>query len=199
MASTRRIGSPDAKNRAVLLDATEKLMIEEGYAAVTSRKVAEKAGLKPQLVYYYFRTMDDLFLALLRRNGEAGLARQAEALASDRPLTALWQFNIETASSGVTMEFAALANHRKSIRHEIALYAQRLRDAEIVAMPLLLRRYNVDRDAWPPAAMVVALASISRVVTMEKVMGVSGGHDETVEFVERLIAELENRAAAAES
>lgn len=51
MASARRIGAPDAKNRIVLLDAAEALMIDEGYAAVTSRRVAERAGLKPQLVH----------------------------------------------------------------------------------------------------------------------------------------------------
>ena len=37
MASARRIGAPDAKNRGVLLDAAELLLLEEGYAAVTSR------------------------------------------------------------------------------------------------------------------------------------------------------------------
>ncbi len=55
MTSARRIGAPDAKNRGVLLDTAEQLMIEEGYAAVTSRRVASEAGLKPQLVHYYFR------------------------------------------------------------------------------------------------------------------------------------------------
>ena len=75
MASARRIGAPDAKNRGVLLDAAEQLLLEEGYAAVTSRRVAEKAGLKPQLVHYYFRTMEDLFLAVFRRRAEEGLER----------------------------------------------------------------------------------------------------------------------------
>ena len=67
MGSPRRIGAPDAKNRTVLLDAAEQMILDEGYAAVTSRRVAEKAGLKPQLVHYYFRTMDDLYLAVFRR------------------------------------------------------------------------------------------------------------------------------------
>ncbi len=82
MTSSRRIGSPDAKNRTVLLDAAEQLMIEKGYAAVTSRRVAERAGLKPQLVHYYFRTMDDLFLEMFRRRAEEGLAVQAEVAKS---------------------------------------------------------------------------------------------------------------------
>src|SRR5206468_95194 len=66
MASDRRIGAPDAKNRGVLLDAAEELMLEDGYAAVTSRRVAERAGLKPQLVHYYFRTMDEMFIEVFR-------------------------------------------------------------------------------------------------------------------------------------
>src|ERR1700756_1229947 len=73
MAAERRIGAPDAKNRVVLLDAAEQLLLEEGYAAVTSRRVAERAGLKPQLVHYYFRTMEDLFLAVFHRRAEEGL------------------------------------------------------------------------------------------------------------------------------
>ena len=62
MTATRRIGAEDSSTRAALLDAAQQLMLDEGYAAVTSRRVAAQAGLKPQLVHYYFRTMDDLFL-----------------------------------------------------------------------------------------------------------------------------------------
>ena len=61
----RRIGAESSTTRQALLDAAEQVMREEGYAAVTSRRVAQRAGLKPQLVHYYFRTMDELFLALL--------------------------------------------------------------------------------------------------------------------------------------
>ena len=52
MASPRRIRAPDAKNRTVLVEAAEPVMLQEGYAAVTSRRVAREAGLKPQLVHY---------------------------------------------------------------------------------------------------------------------------------------------------
>src|SRR5690606_21688674 len=65
-SSSRRIGAPDSKTRTRLLDAAERLLLREGYASVTSRRVAAEAGLKPQLVHYYFRTMDDLFLEVFR-------------------------------------------------------------------------------------------------------------------------------------
>src|SRR3984893_8602238 len=88
MTSARRIGAPDAKNRGLLLDAAEQLMLEEGYAAVTSRRLANKAGLKPQLVHYYFRTMEELFLEVFRRRAEEGLQVQATALQLPQPLWA---------------------------------------------------------------------------------------------------------------
>ena len=118
MASNRRIGAENSKSRAALLDATEQIMLEEGYAAVSSRRIAQRAGLKPQLVHYYFRTMDDLFLAAFRRRAEEGLERQAEALTSGQPLRALWAFGNHPTGTALAMEFAALANHHKSIRSE---------------------------------------------------------------------------------
>src|SRR5271168_70478 len=118
MTSARRIGAPDAKNRGVLLDAAEQLMLDEGYAAVTSRRVAAEAALKPQLVHYYFRTMDDLFLALYRRRADLGLERHAAALASDQPLWEVWELSRDPRGTALTMEFVALSNHRKAIRAE---------------------------------------------------------------------------------
>ncbi len=127
MASPRRIGAPDAKNRGVLLDAAEQLLIEEGYAAVTSRRVADRAGLKPQLVHYYFRTMEDLFLAVFHRRAEEGLTVLAAALQSRQPLWALWRFSTAPQATRLTMEFMGLANHRKALRAEIVYYAERFR------------------------------------------------------------------------
>src|SRR5579871_4767229 len=95
-------------------------MREEGYAAVTSRRVAAKAGLKPQLVHYYFRTMDDLFLAVIRRGAEEMRVRLAQALDSSDPICAVWEICSDTKITALTWEFMALANHRKNIRAEIA-------------------------------------------------------------------------------
>src|SRR3954453_21912510 len=76
--------------REALIDATAQIMLEEGYAAATSRRVAAQAGVKPALVHYYFPTMDELYLAVFRRGAAVYLERQQEALSSDRPLHAFW-------------------------------------------------------------------------------------------------------------
>lgn len=190
--STRRIGSPDSKTRAQLLDAAEHLMREEGYAAVTSRRVAAEAGLKPQLVHYYFRTMDDLFLALYRRGAAKGIERQEVALQSPQPLWALWEFSREPYGTGLTMEFVALANHRKAIRAEITASAEEFRRRQVEALAAILDGYGLDAEEWPASVVAVLLSSVARFLVIEReTLEMSSGHDETVDVVERLIRGLE--------
>ena len=148
-ASPRRIGAADSKTRAQLLDAAELLLLEEGYAAVTSRRVAAKAGLKPQLVHYYFRTMDDLFLEVFRRRAEENVARVERAIAADGSLRALWQLNADPRGADFNIEFVALANHRKAIRTEIARYAERFRAAQLEAVTAALEAHRRDRRRAP--------------------------------------------------
>lgn len=190
-SGARRIGAPDAKNRGLLLDAAEQLMLEEGYAAVTSRRLANKAGLKPQLVHYYFRTMEDLFLEVFRRRAEEGLRVQAQALQSAQPLWALWRFGTDPAFTRISMEFMALANHRKELRAEIAYYAERFREEQRQAVTAALQRYGVDRSDVPPVVWTVFMTSLSRMLVLEQAIGMSGGHAETMALVENYLRRLE--------
>ena len=191
MTSARRIGAPDAKNRALLLDTAEQLMIEEGYAAVTSRRLANKAGLKPQLVHYYFRTMEELFVEVFRRRADEGLQMQQQALQSPQPLWALWRFGTDPAFTRISMEFMALANHRKEMRAEIAYYAERFREGEREAVTSALQRYGVDSRDVPPVVWAVLMTSLSRFLVLEQAVGMSSGHAETLELVESYLRRLE--------
>ena len=190
---SRRIAAPNAKNSSVLLDAAEKLMLEEGYAAVTSRRVAAEAGLKPQLVHYYFRTMDDLFLEVFRRRAKEGIERQTRALASATPLRALWEYSIDSRGTALTMEFIALANHRKVIQTEIARYAEQFRVQQVEAITTALERAGINLESSPlsPVVVSVLMTSLSRVLVMEASLGMSAGQAETAEFVENCLRQLE--------
>ena len=193
----RRIGAPDAKNRTLLLDAAEELLLTAGHAAVSSRRVAQQAGLKHQLVHYYFRTMDDLFLEVFRRRGDQGLAEQAEVLASPQPLWALWRFNTDPAWTALTMEFMALANRREGLRAEIASYAERLRAEQIEVVSGLLARYGIDADEFPATVLMVLMTSASLMLIIEQeALGITLGHAETVAFVERWLRRLEGAPGA---
>lgn len=190
--TVRRIGNETSKTRGVLLDAAEWLMLEEGYAGVTSRRLAARAGLKPQLVHYYFRTMDDLFLALFRRRADQGLERQARALDSAQPLWSLWDLSRDPRGTALTMEFTALANHRKAIQAELSASAERYRAGVLEAFRSVLTRYGIDETEYPPVVCAVLLTSVSTFLVIEQAMlGMSTGHAETIAFVENLIRRLE--------
>lgn len=191
MASPRRTGSPDAKTRELLLDAAERLLLEDGYSAVTGRAVAAKAGLKSQLVPYHFGTMDDLFLAVFRRRAEQGLKYQREALKSDKPLWALWRIGLDTRVIVFSMEFIALGNRRKALKKEIAYYTERLRDEQIKALSIILEGYGIAPDEVPAEVVMTMMRSVSGVMAIEESLGVTLGHAKTVEFAERYLRELE--------
>ncbi|WP_422749974.1 TetR/AcrR family transcriptional regulator [Mycobacterium sp. WMMD1722] len=165
-------------------------MLEEGYAAATSRRVAARAGVKPALVHYYFPSMDDLYLAVLRAGADANLDRQRESMTGPTPLRALWQLN-NAQGAQLWMEFMALANHRKTIRSQIADYAQRFRDLEEQAMADAMRAHGVDATRFPPVVMSMIVTSLARVVRLEQGLGITRGHAEAEEFIAGHLARLE--------
>ncbi|UGQ12483.1 TetR/AcrR family transcriptional regulator [Yinghuangia sp. ASG 101] len=190
MTAPDRRGTRNPKTRQSLLDVTERLMLDEGYAAVGVRRVAREAGVTPALVLYYFPTLDDLFIAILRRRTETELARQAEMEASPFPLTDLWEVNShpDTALLG---EFLGLANHRPAFRAELIAHAERDRLARLDALKQRVAEGNLDIGDAPPIAIVVLTAAIARALVNEKGLGLTVGHEETMAFVRSLLAQYD--------
>jgi AcrR family transcriptional regulator len=191
----RPAGERTPSARDALLDATEAIMLAEGYAAVSTRRVATKAGTDKALVHYYFGTMDDLFIAVFRRNAEGGAERLRHALASDQPLWAVWDAMHEPASTALMTEFIALANHRKGVKAVMVENSRKFRRMQLDGLSEVLEGYGLDPDDWPPAAVIVLLSGISRYLRTDEAFGVGLGHDETVELVERHIRALEGPRA----
>ncbi|MCX4090958.1 TetR/AcrR family transcriptional regulator [Nocardia sp. alder85J] len=193
-------GGKDPGARLRLMEATARIISEEGYAAATSRRVAAAAGVRSALVYYYFPTMDDLFVAVLREGAEAALDRMRAAITADDPLRALWLINTDTRFTQLNLEFMALANHRKAIGAELKTYAERVRDIETAAVTLVLRAYGIDLQEFPPIVMSMLLTGAARILCNEGAVGMEQGHKELRAFVERFIsrfnAPLPPRSAA---
>lgn len=187
----RRSSVDDSTTRTALLDAAEGIMLNEGYAAVTTRRIASKAGLNSALVYYYFDTMDGLFIALFRRGAEQTRERWERVLASPQPLWSFWDALRDESNTARTMEFIALANHRKAIRTEIAAAARNFHRTQLETLSQALDRYGVDPERWPPTSVIVMMTGIARYLLIEKAFDVDVGHDETTAVIERHIRELE--------
>ncbi|GAC1653147.1 MAG: TetR/AcrR family transcriptional regulator [Mycobacterium sp.] len=176
--------------REALIEATAQIVLDEGYAAATSRRVAAKAGVKPALVHYYFPSMDDLFVAVLRDKAETNLQRHRQAMAQSEPLHALWQLS-SAQDSQLFTEFLAMANHRKAIRSEIVSYAMRFRDIEEGAMTLALTARGVDLESFPPVVLSMIMGSLARMVLHEQGLGITRGHDQARAFIEQCLERFE--------
>lgn len=190
MPSPSNVGKRDTGTRDRLLDAAAELMLAEGYAAATSRRIADKAGVQRAAVYYYFPTMDDLYVAMLQRGTQANLDAQRRALASERPLRALWDLTIDQRGVSLLMEFIALGNHRDAIRQELSVGAERFREAQVTALTVLLRGHR-DAASLPAEVISVLIASIGRMLTIESALGITTGHAATRELVGELLQRFE--------
>jgi AcrR family transcriptional regulator len=197
MPAPRKAKSTDTATRRRLIEATARIMRNDGYAAATSRKVAAEAGVKQALVYYYFPTMDDLFVEVLRAGAEASLDHMRKALTDDDPLLALWLINSDTRLTSLNTEFMALANHRKAIRTELKAYAEQVRDLETAAVTVALRANGVNLDEYPPVAVSMLIAQTARSLCNESAVGLTCGHDELRALIERQLNLLATPSPAA--
>lgn len=181
---------PAQDSRTRLLDAAEELMRDSGYAAVTSRKVAARAGLKPQLVHYYFRSMDDLFVAVYQRWASRILERQAALLDAEKPLHEMWLLAKE-ARGVLLSEFVALANHRKAVQREVVAFGDRYRRTQIDIVRKVFDRKGGSDFPWTPAFVAALLNSMAGGMALESGIGISEGHADTQSVVERLLDQLD--------
>jgi AcrR family transcriptional regulator len=170
----------------------EELMREEGYAAVSSRRVASVAGLKSQLVHYHFGTMDELFLALFQRAEAEYFERHAQAVTSSNPIRALWALSIDRHGMGLIFEFMALANHRELIRKQIAESKLRIRTMQVAMLTRALENNATLRDVCAPNVLSVLIAGAALQLVTETAIGVSDAHADTLAFADQIIAMIEH-------
>ncbi|MEB2283199.1 MAG: hypothetical protein B6D46_05510 [Polyangiaceae bacterium UTPRO1] len=126
---------PQGRARAeAILDAATSLLIEEGYARLSTRKIAARAGIRPGHLQYYYPTKLDVVRALLERY----LARAS--LASEREVAA----DTDARDRVDLFLDAALRDQRRSDRARFfwELWALAARDTEIAdAMQGFYRSY----------------------------------------------------------
>jgi TetR/AcrR family transcriptional regulator len=187
MASERRIGSEDSKTREHLLDAAEELLRTQGHSAVTVRGIAAEAGLKRQLVHYYFRSMEELYLEILQRAYGRHFERHSQALDAPNPLRALWEAAFYPEGIMLEIYTLALANQYDSIRRSISNFLTQSRMNQIKALQSILDRAKDKADLPNAEALAVFLRGVAREIAIERQMGVTVGHAGALAQVEKLL------------
>ena len=195
MPEPRRRRATSEKKVARLLDATESIMLRDGYAAVSSRRVAAKVRIQAPLVHYYFPTIDDLFVAVLRRRAEVSVERMAAALASPEPLRAWWELASDPRGTALFMELLAAANHRPALRAEMGKVARDVRRMQMQTLARILGEYGLEPGEFPPALIAATMQGLAFGLVSDQAAGYDTAHDEAAAAMSRLLARLERRRA----
>lgn len=179
--------------RTALIAATEELILEEGYAGVTTRRIADRAGVSASNIYNYFKSLDDLLLEVFHRGAEHSHARMLAAARSEQPLRALWACSTDTPDNRLILEFMAMALHHDVIRLAISAHAEHLRAIQIEALSRQCTAHEAEPQA-PPVLLPFLIASLSRSLLLESALGMTSGHTEVRALVETCLLRSERSA-----
>lgn len=191
---------PLAQNDTVtaFLDAAERLLIEVGYANITTRRLAEEAGANHGLVHYYFGSMEQLFVSVLERYTDRLISRQRAMYAADEPFIEKWRkamgFLDEDRRSGyqkIWLELQALAWNQPELRARLAREHRKWIAALTEAFAPAMATYGLDAERFPVEAMVTLVATFNEGIILERLGGIYDGHAALLDMIDKWLVSLE--------
>jgi AcrR family transcriptional regulator len=195
------LGDARARNVEAFLDAAERLLVEVGYARITTRKLAGEAGLNQGLVHYYFGSMDELFVQVLERFTERLVTRQRALYARDVPFLEKWRaamgYMDEDLAAGypkVWYELNALAWNRPELRDRVARVDTEWRSVLTEAFSSAIDEYGLDRERYPVDALVALVMTFTEGIFLERLAGLNRGHAELLAWIDDWLESLEEAA-----
>ena len=182
IVSTARSTAEDA-----LLDAAERLLVDAGHAGVTTRRLAEEAGVNHGLVHYYFGSVENLLVRTLERFTERLIARQRELYAADLPFVEKWRtamrylMSDDSAYEKIWLELQALAWIRPELREHLAAVHAEWRAVLTDAFAEPHRELGIE---MPLDALVSLVITFNLGVMVERLGGIEAGHDGLLEWID---------------
>ena len=180
------------------LDAAERLLVSVGYANITTRKLAEEAGLNHGLVHYYFGSMQELLVQVLERFTNRLIKRQREMYSAKIPFIEKWRaamnYMDEDFASGypkVWFELQALGWNDPEIRKRLVRVEQSWLHVLTEAFREAIDEYGLDPNEYPVEAVVALVATFNEGMLVRMLCGVRSGHAELLAWIDRWLAQLE--------
>lgn len=188
MVANRGYQSTSAKTRLRLVEAASAVLCEEGYPAFTARRIASRADLKPQLVHYYFRSMEELVVTVFQLSNASYFRQHDEALSGPRPLHALWQLNCNLSEGQRMLEYVALGKIYPALRNEMRSAGERYRQQQIEAIATIWARHHDGPPPIAPEALAALMSAVARTMVIEGNVGFTTAHEAVRAHVESILA-----------
>ena len=179
-----------------LFDAAERLLIEDGYAGLTTRRVAAEAGVNHGLVHYYFGSMEELLLQVLERFTDRLIERQTAMYEADAPFLDKWRTamrwleeDVREGYPKVWWELQAMAWNQPEMRDRLVHVDGVWRALLRTYFASALDEYGID---FPLDATVALVIAFNKGIQIEQLSGIDAGHRELLGWIDSW---LEERAA----
>ena len=142
--------------------------------------------------------MENLFVRVLERFTERLIARQREMYARtdisamDKWRTAMGYLESDLAAGypKIWLELQALGWNRPDIAERVARVNREWRDVLTEAFDELIVELGLDRERFPLAGLVSLVMTFNEGIMVERLSGISAGHRELMEMVERWLRSL---------
>jgi AcrR family transcriptional regulator len=169
-----------------LLDAAERLLVEVGHGGITTRRLAQEAGLNHGLVHYYFGSVENVLIHALERFTDRLTQRQRAMYAADVPFIEKWRTAIRYLSEDapyqkIWMELQALAWNKPEMRDQVARVNAEWRAVLTEAFTEARERYGI---AMPLDALVSLVMTFNEGIILERLSGVESGQRELLDWIE---------------
>jgi len=181
-----------------LLDAAESLLVDVGYAGVTVRALAERAGVNQGLIHYYFGSMEEVLVQTLERFTERLIERQIALYAAPEPFLIKWRramsYLAEDFDSGYQkawFELQAMAWNRPELRDRVVKVLERWLDVLRPAFARGMDELGIDRDRIPLEVMVALVVTFNQGVIAERMLGADSGHTQLLAWIDGWLTEQE--------
>ena len=191
-----KVSTARSAAEAALLDAAERLLVEVGYAGITTRRLAEEAGLNHGLVHYYFGSIENVLVRTLERFTERLIARQRAMYAADVPFIEKWRTAMrylvaeDVTYEKVWWELQALAWNQPDLRGRVARVNDEWRGVLTEAFADPRDRYGI---AMPLDALVSLVMTVNEGIILERLSGVEAGHRELLDWIDDWLEDGEKR------
>lgn len=184
------------------LDAAERLLVDVGYARITTRKLADEAGVNLGLVHYYFGSMEELFLQVLERFTDRLITRQRAMYASPAPYVEKWReamryLDQDRPYQKIWWELQAMAWNRPEFRARVARVHDAWREAMHGAVAEALARYRLAGSGFSTEAWITLIVTVNEGIILERLSGIDRGHDDLLTAVDRWLESMEKSAGDA--
>jgi AcrR family transcriptional regulator len=183
--------------RTALLDAAERLLVEEGHAGITTRKVAAMAGVNHGLVHYYFGSIEELLFQAMERYTERLLDRQRALYAAEIPFIEKWRQamryideDLEAGYPKIWAELHAVAWNRPQFQQRIAEVHLQWREIFVDALARAEDELDFSRTPFSPDAFVALVATFNAGLLLERLVGLNRGHRELLEAMDAWLTSL---------